>query len=192
MRAVIPGSLGEREARISGVSESPEHPLRVYGLQRTDGVPALVSELVSGHTLSDVSTGDASSLQNTGPKRHSRSPGALDAAHERSVNVPKDLKPQKHQGRPDGTVKIPDFRTRQDHRPTGTLKHDCPAADELLACAQAPSWNGCLHVAPGQRFAADRRSDLWAARRRPVTTSRWTCALSTRHHGRHARRCAHS
>ncbi|MFN7982491.1 MAG: serine/threonine-protein kinase [Vicinamibacterales bacterium] len=150
----------EREARILA---SLNHPniAQVYGLQRTDGVPALVMELVSGHTLSDVSTGDASSLKHR-LETAQQIAGALDAAHERGV-IHKDLKPSNIKVRPDGTVKILDFGLAKTIDPPGLSPHDCPAADEPLT-RTGTILGTVAYMSPEQArgLAADRRSDLWA------------------------------
>ena len=96
----------KREAHILA---SLNHPniAAIYGLEESDGVQALVLELVEGPTLANriaqgaIPIGEALSIAKQIAE-------GLKAAHERGI-IHRDLKPSNIKLRPDGTVKILDF-----------------------------------------------------------------------------------
>ena len=88
---------------------SLNHPniATIHGLEKGDGVAALVMELVEGPTLADRIA------QGTHPDRRglqiaAQIAEALESAHEQGV-IHRDLKPANIKLRPDGTVKVLDF-----------------------------------------------------------------------------------
>src|SRR5262245_18888386 len=100
---------GERLARFQREAEvlaSLNHPniAVLYGLEKSDGITALVMELVEGPTLADriieapIPIDEALAIARQIAE-------ALDAAHEHGV-VHRDLKPANVKVRPDGTVKV--------------------------------------------------------------------------------------
>jgi len=125
----------EREARTLAALNHP-HVAQIYGLERADGVLALVMELVEGDTLADLlaqgsglwalgsrlwalgsglsALGSGLSVRGSGlPVDEaiaiaSQIADALEAAHEQGI-VHRDLKPSNIKVRPDGTVKVLDF-----------------------------------------------------------------------------------
>ena len=95
-----------REAQILA---SLNHPNigAIYGLEDTDGIRALVLELVDGPTLADRIAQGPIPLHDA--LRIARQMcEALAAAHEQGV-IHRDLKPANIKLRPDGTVKVLDF-----------------------------------------------------------------------------------
>ncbi|MGH9255515.1 MAG: serine/threonine-protein kinase [Vicinamibacterales bacterium] len=131
---VLPESVAadrERLARFQREAEvlaSLNHPniAAIYGLERSDGITALVMELVEGPTLaerlSDVGRVPPRSSVDVrgGPAEAKGLPldealpiakqiaEALEAAHEQSI-IHRDLKPANVKVRPDGVVKVLDF-----------------------------------------------------------------------------------
>ena len=96
----------QREARVLA---SLSHPNigAIHGLEESDGVRALVLELVEGPTLADRIT------QGPIPLDEALSIArqiclALEAAHEQGI-IHRDLKPANIKMRPDGMVKVLDF-----------------------------------------------------------------------------------
>ena len=95
-----------REAHVLATLNHP-HIAAIYGLEESDGLHALVLELVEGPTLADrVARGPI-------PIDESLTiavqiADALDAAHEKGI-VHRDLKPANIKVRDDGTVKVLDF-----------------------------------------------------------------------------------
>ena len=153
----------EREARVLAALNHP-NIATIHGVERAEGVRALILELVDGDTLeqrlersSGLPLGESLALSRQIAE-------ALEAAHDHNI-VHRDLKPANIKIRPDGVVKVLDFGLALAIAP--------PAADGHLA-----HWNSTpaertregmvlgtpRYMSPeqvqGQR--ADRRSDIWA------------------------------
>src|SRR5687767_10612811 len=98
-----------RFRREAQVLASLNHPniAHVYGLEQTDGVQALVMELVDGPTLADRIAQGPIPIEEALPIAKQIA-DALEAAHEQGI-VHRDLKPANIKIRPDGTVKVLDF-----------------------------------------------------------------------------------
>src|SRR4029453_13362375 len=111
----------EREAKTLA---SLNHPniAHIYGLEKTDGVRALVMELVEGPTLAERIAQVPIPLDEALPIAKQVAE-ALEAAHEQNI-VHRDLKPANVKGRHDGTVKVRDFGLAKtldtDDQPTMT------------------------------------------------------------------------
>ena len=96
----------KREAQVLA---SLNHPniAAIYGLEESDGVQALVLELVEGHTLADRIVKGPLPLDEVLPIAKQIA-DALEAAHEQGI-IHRDLKPANIKVRDDGTVKVLDF-----------------------------------------------------------------------------------
>jgi len=149
----------EREARILASLNHP-HIATIYGVDETDGVRALILELVEGPTLAErlgggpMPVGEALSAARQIAE-------ALDAAHEKGI-VHRDLKPANIKVTPDGIVKVLDFGIAKMRAPDETAA-DAPTvttvgtrAGMLLGTAAYMS----PEQARGQ--AVDKRTDIWA------------------------------
>jgi len=102
----------ERLARFKWEAQilaSLNHPniAAIHGLEKTDGVRALVLELVEGSTLADRIKQGPIPIAEALPIA-SQIADAFDAAHEAGV-IHRDLKPANIKVREDGTVKVLDF-----------------------------------------------------------------------------------
>ncbi|MEE8542249.1 MAG: serine/threonine-protein kinase, partial [Gammaproteobacteria bacterium] len=96
----------EREAKMLAALNHP-NIAQIYGLEKADGVTALVLELVEGPTLADrIAQGAIPSDDALGIAMQIAE--ALEAAHGQGI-VHRDLKPANIKQRPDGTVKVLDF-----------------------------------------------------------------------------------
>jgi eukaryotic-like serine/threonine-protein kinase len=149
----------EREARVLASLNHP-HIATIYGVDETDGVRALILELVEGPTLAERLDGGPM------PVREALSAArqiaeALDAAHEKGI-VHRDLKPANIKVTPDGIVKVLDF---------GVAKMRAPdeAAVEASTVTTVGTRAGALlgtaaYMSPEQARgqAVDKRSDIWA------------------------------
>jgi eukaryotic-like serine/threonine-protein kinase len=149
----------EREARVLASLNHP-HIATIYGVDETDGVRALILELVEGPTLAERLGGGPM------PVREALSAArqiaeALDAAHEKGI-VHRDLKPANIKVTPDGIVKVLDF---------GIAKMRAPdeAAVEASTVTTVGTRAGALlgtaaYMSPEQARgqAVDKRSDIWA------------------------------
>ena len=174
---VLPNALAsdaERLARFQREAEvlaSLNHPniAAIYGLERTDGISALVMELVEGSTLAErMASGPLSLDEALHIAKHVAS--ALEAAHERGI-VHRDLKPANIKIRPDGTVKLLDFGLAK-------APDDVVASDgSTVALSLSPTVASPAHMtsagmilgtaaymSPEQARGkgADHRSDIWA------------------------------
>jgi eukaryotic-like serine/threonine-protein kinase len=98
-----------RFRREAQVLASLNHPniAHVYGLEQSDGVQALVMELVEGPTLADRIAQGPIPVDEALPIAKQIAE-ALEAAHERGI-IHRDLKPANIKLRPDGMVKVLDF-----------------------------------------------------------------------------------
>src|SRR6185503_490843 len=96
----------EREAKtLAALNHS--NIAQIYGLEKADGVRALVMELVEGPTLAErIAQGPIPVNEALAIARQIAE--ALEAAHELGI-VHRDLKPANIKVRPDGTVKVLDF-----------------------------------------------------------------------------------
>ena len=97
----------EREARVLAALNHP-NIATIYGVERAEGVQALVLEVVEGETLeqrlrrsSRLPLGESLALARQIAE-------ALEAAHDHNI-VHRDLKPANIKIRPDGVVKVLDF-----------------------------------------------------------------------------------
>ncbi len=103
---------GDRLARFQREAEvlaSLNHPniAIIHGLEKSEGITALVMELVEGPTLADrIVDGPIHIEEALGIAKQIAE--ALEAAHEQGI-VHRDLKPANVKVRPDGTVKVLDF-----------------------------------------------------------------------------------
>ena len=96
----------DREARLLASLNHP-HIGAIYGVEQSEGAPALILELVEGPTLADrLAQGPMPLTESLGIAR--QVVDALDAAHQRGI-VHRDLKPANIKITPDGIVKVLDF-----------------------------------------------------------------------------------
>jgi Tol biopolymer transport system component len=156
-----------RFTREAQVLASLNHPniAAIYGLEDSNGVRALVLELVDGPTLADRIAEGAIPLDEALPIARQMAV-ALEAAHEQGI-VHRDLKPANIKLRPDGTVKVLDF---------GLAKALAPAvvqggAATVSPTITTPAMTGvgvilgtAAYMSPEQAKGreADKRSDIWS------------------------------
>jgi serine/threonine protein kinase/Tol biopolymer transport system component len=156
----------QREAQVLASLNHP-HIGAIYGLEESNGVRALVLELVEGPTLADRFAQGAIPLDEA-LSIAKQIAEALEAAHEQGV-IHRDLKPANIKVRPDGTVKVLDF---------GLAKlTETPAASGAVGLSQSPTittpemmtrvgtiLGTAAYMSPEQATGrpADKRSDVWA------------------------------
>jgi serine/threonine protein kinase/Tol biopolymer transport system component len=175
----------EREAQVLA---SLNHPniAAIHGLEESNGIRALVMELVEGNTLAErisvaaVSSPPARSGEFTSPDGGVKPPlqiddalpiarqiaEALEYAHERGV-IHRDLKPANVKITPEGTVKVLDFglakvMNPQDSSATMDIANS-PALSDMATKAGLILGTASYmspEQAKGQRV--DRRCDIWA------------------------------
>ena len=150
----------EREARLLASLNHP-HVAQVYGFEESEGIAALVMELVPGETLDSIIP--ARGLRPAHALAIARQIcDALEAAHEKGI-VHRDLKPANIKIAPDGVVKVLDF---------GLAK---ASAGEFVNEAQLPTRTSegtnqgvilgtATYMSPEQARGqpVDKRTDIWA------------------------------
>jgi serine/threonine protein kinase/dipeptidyl aminopeptidase/acylaminoacyl peptidase len=151
----------QREAQVLA---SLNHPnvASIYGVEESDGIRALVMELVEGQTLSErlrkgpVPFDEFASLAKQLVE-------ALDAAHEKGI-VHRDLKPANIKITPLGTLKVLDFGLAKAVDKTSP-ETDPNSSPTLTAITQGPTILGtAAYMSPEQargRFV-DQRTDIWS------------------------------
>ena len=140
------------------------HIAQVHGFEETDGVPALVMELVDGPTLADrLSSGPI-------PIDEARVIGrqiaeALEAAHEKGI-IHRDLKPANIKVADDGTVKVLDFGLAKALDSQAPLPAEAMNSPTLTARATQLGviLGTAAYMSPEQTRgrAVDKRADIWS------------------------------
>ena len=174
---VLPESVAadsERLARFQREAEvlaSLNHPniAAIYGLERADGISALVMELVEGPTLADRIAQSAIPLDEALPIARQIAE-ALEAAHEQGV-IHRDLKPANIKVRPDGTVKVLDFGLAKAIQGAGTgtasgagVSYSRTITSPAMMTDVGIILGTAAYMSPEQARGkpADTRSDIWA------------------------------
>jgi eukaryotic-like serine/threonine-protein kinase len=162
----------EREAQVLA---SLNHPniAAIHGLEESNGIRALVMELVEGETLAEKIVGEGSAL----PREPKGLPypealpiarqiaEALEYAHEHGV-IHRDLKPANVKITPEGTVKVLDFGLAKVLGGTGVPPvhgqdaHATPDSTTEAGMILGTAAYMSPEQAKGQRV--DRRCDIWA------------------------------
>ena len=155
----------EREAKLLA---SLNHPniASIYGLEESDGVKALILELVEGPTLAERIAEGPIPVEEALPIARQIT-AALEAGHEAGV-IHRDLKPANVKVKEDGTVKVLDYglaKALEGDRPAGadaklsqspTLTRQGTQIGVILGTAAYMS----PEQAKGKRV--DKRADIWA------------------------------
>mgnify|MGYP003868594867 CR=1 FL=1 len=163
-----------RFSREAQVLASLNHPniAHIHGIEESNGITALVMELVEGEDLSQRIARGAIPLDEALPMARQIAE-ALEAAHEQGI-VHRDLKPANIKVRADGTVKVLDFGLAKaiDRMPGGRDFSPDGSADQIansptlsIHATQAGIILGtAAYMSPEQARgkAVDRRTDIWA------------------------------
>jgi Tol biopolymer transport system component len=155
----------DREARVLA---SLSHPNigAIYGTHESDGIKALVLELVEGETLADrifrqPLSGRGLPIDEVASMA-AQIIDALDAAHQRGI-VHRDLKPANIKITPDGHVKVLDFGLA---RPVSEEAGDARAHSPTVTVATKSGvlLGTAAYMSPEQARgrAVDKRTDIWA------------------------------
>jgi serine/threonine-protein kinase len=157
----------EREARVLATLNHP-HIGAIYGVERTNGVPALVLELVEGETL-------AERLHRNGAARGARMSvneavaiarqiaEALEAAHDKGI-IHRDLKPGNVKFAADGSVKVLDFGLAKLLSSSLTERVPAAATSAHPSTETGAIMGTAAYMSPEQAKGerVDKRCDIWA------------------------------
>jgi Tol biopolymer transport system component len=153
----------KREAQVLA---SLNHPniAAIYGLEDSEGVQALILELVEGPTLADRIEAGPIPLDEAVPIA-AQIASALEAAHERGI-IHRDLKPANIKVRPDGAVKVLDFGLAKALA-TGASAPEAARLPTITSPALTRLGvilGTAAYMSPEQARGkeADKRSDIWA------------------------------
>ncbi len=154
----------QREAKTLA---SLNHPniAHIHGLEESDGVRALVMELVEGEDVAQRIARGAIPPDEALPIAKQVA-DALEAAHEQGI-IHRDLKPANIRVRPDGTVKVLDFGLAKAMEPTGVASPSVSQSPTITtpAMTQAGMILGtAAYMSPEQARGklVDKRADIWA------------------------------
>ena len=172
---VLPDSFAsdaERLARFTREAQtlaSLNHPniAHIHGLEESNGVRALVMELVEGEDLSQRIARGPISIDEALPIAKQIAE-ALEAAHEQGI-IHRDLKPANIKVTPDGAVKVLDFGLAKLAHVGATAGHPDVTASPTITSPAMMTGVGVLlgtaaYMSPEQAKGreADKRSDIWA------------------------------
>jgi len=157
----------QREAHVLASLNHP-HIAAIYGLEETNGLTALVLELVDGPTLADRIAHGAIPVDEALPIAKQIAE-ALETAHEHGI-VHRDLKPANIKVREDGTVKVLDFGLAKGLESTDGNDHRASLANSPTITSPAMMTGvgmilgTAAYMSPEQAKGkpADKRSDIWA------------------------------
>ena len=147
----------EREARVLAAFNHP-NIAAIHGVEQSDGIRALIMELVEGETLADrVASAPMPIPEALAVARQIVE--ALQTAHAKGI-VHRDLKPANIKVTPAGTVKLLDF---------GLAKTDVTDTGEMPAVAAGTTREGVVigtaaYMSPEQACGreVDKRTDIWS------------------------------
>src|SRR5215471_17535225 len=151
----------QREAQVLA-SLNHRNIAAIYGIEESDGLRALVMELVEGPTLADRIASGPIPLDEA-LTIASQIADALEVAHERGI-IHRDLKPANVKVTPDDMVKVLDFglaKIASSDAPYSDLSH----SPTVIQGTQAGVILGtAAYMSPEQAKgkAVDKRSDIWA------------------------------
>ena len=170
---VLPDSFAndaERLARFTREAQtlaSLNHPniAHIHGLEESNGVRALVMELVEGEDLSDRLARGAIPFSEALPIAKQIAE-ALEAAHEHGI-IHRDLKPANIKVRADGTVKVLDFGLAKATDPPGARSPNASQSPTITTPAMSHAGmilGTAAYMSPEQAKGrtVDRRADVWA------------------------------
>jgi serine/threonine-protein kinase len=156
-----PERLGRlrREAQVVAALSHP-NIAQIYGVEDSNGVPALVLELIEGPTLADR-IGDKPLAIPEALEIASQIADALEAAHDRGV-IHRDLKPANIKLTVNGIVKVLDFGLAKPL--AGSSAALDPSLVTVEATREGTVAGTAAYMSPEQARGqvVDRRTDVWS------------------------------
>jgi serine/threonine protein kinase len=135
---------------------------QIYGLEESDGIVAIIMELVEGPTLAErIERGSLAMDGAIGIAMQIIA--ALEAAHERGI-VHRDLKPANIKLRSDGVVKVLDFGIAKAYGDPVTSTDSQPAVLTTPVTQTGIILGTAAYMSPEQArgLPIDQRADIWA------------------------------
>jgi Tol biopolymer transport system component len=157
-----------RFRREAQVLASLNHPniAHVYGLEQSNGVQALVMELIEGPTLADrIARGPIP--VDEALRIAKQIAEALEVAHEQGI-IHRDLKPANIKLRPDGTAKVLDFGLAKALEPASSPNLNATASPTITSPAMMTGVGVLLgtaaYMSPEQAkgLSVDKRTDIFS------------------------------
>jgi tetratricopeptide (TPR) repeat protein len=153
----------QREAKVLAALNHP-NIAHIHGLEESDGVRALVMELVEGEDLAQRLTRGAIPIDEALPIAKQIA-DALEAAHEQGI-IHRDLKPANIKVRANGTVKVLDFGLAKAIEPAGSSPElsQSPTITSRAMTHAGMILGTAAYMSPEQARGTpvDRRTDVWA------------------------------
>ena len=154
----------EREAKTLALLNHPNIAI-IHGLEKADGIRALVMELVEGSTLADRIAQGPIPIDEALPIAKQIAE-ALEGAHEQGI-IHRDLKPANVKVRSDGTVKVLDFGLAETMEPAGTAASSVSMRATVTSPAMTQAGivlGTAAYMSPeqAQGLAVDHRSDVFS------------------------------
>jgi hypothetical protein len=153
----------QREAELLATVNHP-NIAAVHGLEKAEGLTAIVLELVEGETLADL-IGRGPIPVNDTLAIARQIADALEAAHEKGI-IHRDLKPANVAFTDAGTVKVLDFGLAKaiDHAPASGDAFHSPTMTSPAMTGMGVILGTAAYMSPEQAKgrAADKRCDIWA------------------------------
>jgi serine/threonine protein kinase/Tol biopolymer transport system component len=145
-----------REAQVLAALNHP-NIAAIYGVDESEGTPALVLELVEGPTLADRLALGALAFDEA-LRIAKQLTDALEAAHASGI-VHRDLKPANVKLRADGALKVLDFGLATAPE---TLEPSPPGSQPLSHSGMILGTARCMSPEQARGRLVDRRTDIWA------------------------------
>ncbi len=171
---VLPTTMASDAARVARFQREAEvlarlnHPniAQVHGLEKSDGITALVMELIEGSTLADrIAQGRMPLDEALAAAKQIAE--ALEAAHEQGI-IHRDLKPANIALAANDQVKVLDFGLAKLAQPEGLTSSDPSASPTITSPAMMTGvgmiFGTAAYMSPEQAKGrvVDKRSDVWA------------------------------
>ena len=154
----------ERFSREARMLASLNHPniAQVHDLEESNGVRAIVMELVDGLTLADRIARGPMPIRDA-VQIAKQIAEALEAAHDQNI-IHRDLKPANVKLRPDGTVKVLDFGLSKalDDRLEHVAQTPTTTTPDMTSAGVVMGTAAYMPPEQAKGMAVDRRADMWA------------------------------
>ncbi|MGA2263880.1 MAG: protein kinase [Acidobacteriota bacterium] len=152
----------DREAKLLATLSHP-NIAAIHGLEKTEGSPFLVMELVEGETLAQrIARGPLAADEALEVCRQIAE--GLECAHEKGI-IHRDLKPANIKITPEGKVKILDFglaKAFQEESASGDLSHSPTITEAMTRVGVILGTAAYMSPEQARGRPVDKRTDIWA------------------------------